>query len=380
MDNDQTPPAAPPPLRPPPVIAPAPQGDPARRGRGRGWMVLAIVLLALLGLSVLANLRHWAHGVISMGAGHTHLAGPKLDEVLIEDNDASAKLAVIDVNGIITSRMSDQGGYTMVDVVRAELDRAKEDTKVKGVLLRVDSPGGEVLASDEIYRLLTDFQKESGKPVITSMGNLAASGGYYVSSASRWIVANDLTITGSIGVIMHTWNYRTLMNKVGLLPEVYKSGKFKDMLSGERKPEEIPIEERAMVQGLIDETYARFEEVVAEGRDAAHRKNQAQGKVLANNWKDYADGRVFSGSQAYDLGFVDELGNFRDAVKRAKKIAGIAQDANLIQYRQRYDLSDVFRLFGKSKAPVIKVDLGMDIPKLDAGCLYFLCPTFVRGE
>jgi protease-4 len=343
-------------------------------------MVLAIVLLALLGLSVLSNLSHWAHGLVTMGGGRGRLAGPKLDEVLIEDNDASVKLAVIDVNGIITSRVADQGGYTMVDIMRAQLDRAKDDTKVKAVLLRVDSPGGEVLASDEIYRLLTGFQKESGKPVITSMGNLAASGGYYVSSASRWIVANELTITGSIGVIMHTWNYRTLMNKVGLLPEVYKSGKYKDMLSGERKPDEIPPEERAMVQGLIDETYARFKTVVAEGRDAAHSKNQAQGKLLASDWKDYADGRVLSGSQAYDLGFVDELGDFRDAINRAKKIAGMPRDANLIQYRQRYDLSDVFRLFGKTKAPVIKVDLGMDIPKLDAGCLYFLCPTFVRAD
>jgi protease-4 len=242
----------------------------------------------------------------------------------------------------------------------------------------MDSPGGEVLASDEIYRHLADFQKESGKPVITSMGNLAASGGYYVSSASRWIVANDLTITGSIGVILHTWNYRGLMNKVGLQPEVYKSGKFKDMLSGERNPDEIPPEEHAMVQALIDQTYARFKEVVAEGRAVSHRKNQPQGRVLASDWKEYADGRVLSGTQAYDIGFVDELGNFQVAVKRAKKLAGMRDGANLIQYRQRYDLSDLFRLFGKSQTPVIKVDLGMETPKLQAGQLYFLCPTYLH--
>ena len=94
--------------------------------------------------------------------------------------------------------------------------------------------------------------------------------------------------------------------------------------------------------------------------------------------KDYADGRVLSGTQAYDLGFVDELGNFRDAVDRAKKLVGLTGEVNLIQYRQRYDISDLFRMFGKSQPPVIQVDLGMDIPKLEVGQLYFLSPTFLH--
>jgi protease-4 len=378
MDSFPIPPnfSQPPPISPPPVITPPGQSPPRRRGRG--WMIFALVLLVLLGVSMLLNVGQWASNVVSVPGVRTRQAGPRLDEVLLEDNNGRNKLAVIDINGIITSRVTDQGGFSLVDLIKAQLDRAKDDERVKAVVLRVDSPGGEVLASDEIYRYLVDFQTNSGKPVITSMGDLAASGGYYVSSASRWIVANDLTITGSIGVILHTWNYRSLMNKVGLQPEVYKSGKFKDMLSGERSPDQIPPEERAMVQGLIDQTFSRFKEVVAEGRDRAHRKNQNQGKTLAGEWKDYADGRVLSGTQAYDLGFVDGLGNFRDAVSQAKKLAGIRGDANLIQYRQRYDFSDLFRLFGKSQAPVIKVDLGMDEPKLEAGRLYFLCPTFVR--
>jgi len=340
-------------------------------------MVLAIVLLVLLGLSVLANLSQLAGGIVSVKGVRTRTAGPKLEEAILEDNDAGNKIAVVDIDGIITSHAEDSGGFNMVDVIKAELDRARDDSKVKAVLLRVDSPGGEVLASDDIYRAVVDFQKDSGKPVITSMGNLAASGGYYVSLGSRWIVANDLTITGSIGVILHTWNYRALMDKVGLQPEVYKSGRFKDMLSGERNPAEIPPEEREMVQALIDETYARFQGVVEDGRDSAHRKNKSEGKALADNWKDYADGRVLSGSQAYDLGFVDERGTFQDAVSRAKKIAGI-HGANLIQYQQRYDLSNFLRLFGKSQAPVIKVDLGMEMPKLEAGQLYFLSPTFLH--
>jgi protease IV len=266
----------------------------------------------------------------------------------------------------------------MVELIQAQLDRAREDHKVKAVILRVDSPGGEVLASDDIYRAIGEFEKKSGKPVIASMGSLAASGGYYVVAASRWIVANELTITGSIGVILHTWNYRNLMNKVGLQPEVYKSGKYKDMLSGERNPADIPPEERAMVQALIDQTYARFKAVVAEGRARAHQKNAEAGKALAGDWTDYADGRVLSGTEAYKLGFVDQLGSFRDAVARAKQIAGIAE-ANLIRYQQRYDLSDVFRLFGESRsAAVVKVDLGVEVPKLEAGQLYFLSPTLLH--
>ena len=120
------------------------------------------------------------------------------------------------MEGIISGQLADRGGFSMVDVVKAQLRRADDDHKVKAVILKVNSPGGEVLASDEISEAIESFQEETGKPVIVSMGSLAASGGYYVSAPCRWIVANELTITGSIGVIMHGWNYRGLMDKVGL--------------------------------------------------------------------------------------------------------------------------------------------------------------------
>ena len=150
-----------------------------------------------------------------------------------------------------------------------QLDRAAEDKHVKAVLLRVDSPGGEVLASDEIYRAIHEFQDKTGRPVVAQMGSLAASGGYYVSAPCRWIVANELSLTGSIGVIMSGMNFRGLMDKVGIQPQVYKSGKFKDMMSSTRRPEDIPAGEREMVQGLIDETYATFKGVVRKGRAAS---------------------------------------------------------------------------------------------------------------
>jgi protease-4 len=209
------------------------------------------------------------------------------------------------------------------------------------------------------------------------MGNLAASGGYYVSAPSRWIVANDLTITGSIGVIMDSWNYRGLMDKVGLRPEVYKSGKFKDMLSGEREPSEITPEERQMVQALIDETYGKFTNIVAQARARAHQLNGDEGRALAGDWTQYADGRVLSGTEAFKLGFVDQVGDFEDAVKTARKIAGISQ-ANLVRYAVRVDLADLLRLFGKSEAPVMKLDWGVEMPKLKVGQLYFLSPTYLH--
>jgi protease-4 len=344
-------------------------------------MVVAILLLVLLAFSMLLNI-----GLFS-GASHgrriTRTVGPRLEEVLTEDNDSSTKVAVIEIRGIITSRQAD-GGFSMVELVKAQFKRAEEDDRIKAVILKVDSPGGEVLASDEIYHIVAAFQTNNpGKPVVASMGNLAASGGYYVSAPCRWIVANELTITGSIGVIMHSWNYRGLMNKVGLRPQTYKSGKFKDMLSGERDPDEIPPEEREMVQKLIDDTYGKFKSVVAEGRGNAHSKNkgnkdpQDQGKALGADWAEYADGRVLSGKEAQDLGFVDQVGTFEDAVKRAEKIAGISK-ANLVEFQQRFDLSDFFKMFGKTKAPAIKVDLGMEGPKLEAGQMYFLSPTFAK--
>jgi len=346
-------------------------------------MAFALILLVLLGLSGLYNVRNLASTLLHGKSPRARSVGPRLEEVITEDNDAADKIAVVEIDGIITSRLMDQGGYSMVDIIKTQLKRAEDDHRVKAVILKVDSPGGEVLASDEIYRAIYGFQEHARKPVVGSMGNLAASGGYYVSAPCQWIVANDLTITGSIGVILHSWNYRGLMNKVGLRPETYKSGKFKDMLSGERNPEEVPPEEHEMVQTLIDETYGKFKSVVAKGRQEAHQKNKDnkdkkdQGRALGPDWADYADGRVLSGTKAFELGFVDQLGNFEDAVKRAKRIAAIS-DANLVEYQQRYDISDLFRLFGQSKAGVLKVDLCMETPKLQAGQLYFLSPTFTH--
>ena len=380
MDATPFPPTQPPPS--PPVIAPPPAPRPRK---ARGWMITAIILAVLLGF---AGLIIIAQFVAHMGFNHNFKTasarevGPKLEECLLEDNDSQNKIAVINVDGIISGHDYDQSGNNLVDVIQAQLDRASDDKRVKAVILKVDSPGGEVLASDDIYKAIREFETDEpddhgkpgrkGKPVICSMGSLAASGGYYISSGCRWIVANELTITGSIGVIMHGWNYRGLMDKVGVAPMTFKSGKFKDMLSGEREPSEVPPEEHDMVQGLIDETYGKFKDVVADGRSAAHDLNKKQGKALADNWEDFADGRVVSGKQALELGLVDQLGDFDDTVDRTLTITGL-KSANLVEYRERYDLGNFLSLFGQSeKSHDIKLDLGVEAPKLRTGLMYFL--------
>lgn len=349
-------------------------------------MIFSVILILLLGISLLGNVTQFIAHTLGLGRAFHSVSprqvGPDLEEAILEDNDSHNKIAVITVDGLISDQPSDETGNNMVDVIKAELDKAADDDRVKAVILKVDSPGGEVMASDEINKAITDFEmgdsdgskgsKPTGKPVICSMGSLAASGGYYISAPCRWIEANRLTLTGSIGVIMHGINYRGLMDKLGVAPMTFKSGKFKDMLSPDRSTNEIPPEEHDMVQALIDETYDQFKSVVSDGRSWAHDQNKKDGHALADNWADYADGRVLSGSQALKLGLVDELGDFDDAVDQAEKITGI-KDANLIEYEERYDISDFLSMFGQNgKSHQVKLDLGIDLPKLRAGLPYFL--------
>lgn len=376
------------PVKTPAAASPPPLHPPSTRGgRSRFWMVLALVLVALLGLSLLFNFFSILGG---LAGGPTHAGSPRLDEVVLEDNPSRDKLAVIPIEGIIMSAGIVSGRRDMVKLVDDQFKMAAADDAVKAVLLRIDSPGGEVLASDDIARTITAFQKKSRKPVIAAMSSIAASGGYYVAAPCRWIVANELTITGSIGVIMNGLNYRGLMDKVGLRPQVFKSGRFKDMLSGSRdlanltpEEKEIVAEETRMLQTLIGQTFGRFKQVVETGRTTAFEANRAntggpedRGRALIAKWADYADGRIFSGKDAYEMGFVDEVGTGDDAVKRALKIAGI-RSASLVTYRPPVDLAELLglRLFGKTEAATVKIDLGFDAPRLKTGHLYFLAPN-----
>ena len=374
--------ASPPPLAPPPIISAPPASRP---GCSSVWRILAIVFLALLCLSLFSRVLVFSHAVAPRGRAFTDRSRA-LEEVVLEQTNGDNKIAVIKVDGIITSRDVDNSSMNLVEFISEQLKTAERDKDVKAVILKVDSPGGEVLATDDINIAIKQFQEKSHKPVVALMGAMAASGGYYISAPCRWIVANEMTITGSIGVLMDTWNYRGLMNKVGIRPHVFKSGRFKDMLSGEEEPDTDKLspeeqktrqEEDQMVQSLIDETYNKFKTVVKTGRTHAASENDGKGKALVENWQDYADGRVFSGQRALELGFVDELGNFDAAVKRAEKLANISS-ASLVEYRVLFDFQSVLsRLFGKSDVPALKVDLGIGPPQLEAGRPYYILPTAV---
>jgi len=340
-------------------------------------MITSIVLLVFLVMSVMLNFQQVFRTAIGRRVTpYRTTIGPRFEEVTLKESSSGSKVVVIPIEGVISSQAVDQGGFNMVTVIREQLKRARAESDVKAVVLKVDSPGGEVMASDDIAKAIREFEK-SGKPVVVSMGSLAASGGYYVSAPCRWIVANELTITGSIGVIMSGLNYRGLLDKVGVRPEVFKSGKFKDMLSSTKEPEEISPEERKMIQDLIDETFRKFKSVVRDGRNAAYADNNLQGGKLAADWEDYADGRILSGVEAKRLGFVDEIGDFETALDRARKLAGI-QGAEVVMYQQIFDFSNLFRLFGKTDVKPVKIDLGFELPKLTPGCMYFLSSTYIH--
>jgi protease-4 len=380
------PPAPPPPPPPltsaPPVIASI-SLPPKPPKSGSGWKVLAIVLMVLFLLMIFGKI---ISAKLAPRIGHTEASDRKLEEVVLEHTNGNDKIAVVEISGVISGGQVDNTGMSLVEYVKEQFKSAAEDDDVKAVILKVNSPGGEVLASDEIYNVIRKFEENEGKPVVVSMGALAASGGYYISSACRWIVANELTLTGSIGVIMDGYNYRGLMDKVGVRPQVYKSGRFKDMLSPEREPDmdklsaaeqKDRLEEDQMVQTLINDTFAKFKDVVKKGRGWAAKENTPGGAKLADNWEDFADGRVLEGKQALSLGFVDELGDFETAVRRAETLSGI-KSASLIQYREPFDLGSVLaRVLGKTEVPAIKVDFGFNLPKLQAGLPYFMDLDFI---
>ena len=189
---------------------------------------------------------------------------PRFRELIVERGSSgnSEKIAVIMMRGLISSNLPGNVGDSMVDDLRAALQQARDDGRVKAIVLEIDSPGGEVTASDEIYNAVV--KTRSRKPVVVYMDTLAASGGYYVSCGGKFLMANETTITGSIGVIIQTLNYEKLFDKIGLASVVFKSGKFKDMLNGARP---MTPEERDYMQGFVMKIYDKFLGIVAKERN-----------------------------------------------------------------------------------------------------------------
>ncbi len=232
--------------------------------------------------------------------------------------DSSDEIAVIRVNGVISEYDSTDGmfGYVEnpVNAVRNRLNIIREDKNIRGVLLLIDSPGGSVTASDVLYNTILNFRAQSGIPVVSFIKQMAASGGYYIASASDEIVAYPTALTGSIGVIMYNFNFKGLMDKYGIEYVAVKSSKHKDSMSPFK---EVDREEIAWNQNIVDRLLDRFIDAVAEGRKGLTREQVEK----------LADGRLYLAEDARALGLIDQVGYMQDAVKILSKLAGIATPA-----------------------------------------------------
>lgn len=232
------------------------------------------------------------------------------------------KVLLMDLSGVISSENKD-GFYSspgMLATVKEELERASKDERVKAIVLRINSPGGTVTASDIIYHELQQFKTSRKIPMVASIMDIGASGGYYIAAAADTVLAHPSSVTGSIGVIMLTVNARGLLEKVGVETNAVTSGPRKDMGSPFRAM--LP-EERAIFQGVIDGFYQRFLQVVQAGRPA----------LTSETIKKLADGRIYSGEQAKAAGLVDEIGYLDDAIELVKKKAGLTE-AKVVTYRR----------------------------------------------
>jgi protease-4 len=323
---------------------------------------LSIFLFVALCASVFANFiliialfRHVGGGGMTDREPMT-----RFREITVERGHGSDKIALIVLRGLISTSLPGNVGDSMVDDLRAALQQAREDDHVKAVVLEIDSPGGEVTASDEIYNAVV--KTRARKPVVVYMDTLAASGGYYISCGGKYIMANDTTITGSIGVIIQTLNYEQLFNKIGLASVVFKSGKFKDILNGARP---MTPEERDYIQAFVMKTYDKFLGIVAKERNLS-----AEG--LRNG---IADGRILSGKEALENKLIDGLGQVEDAYDKARQMGG-APGAAVVKYGPPFSLGRFFRAFGKADESKIQLELPKQlVPQLEGGHAYFL-PSF----
>lgn len=327
--------------------------------RKLGLGCLTIFLAVALCASVFINL------ILAASAFRRFGSGPKMEEptptfreVIVQRGTRGSgdKIAVIVLRGLISSSLPGNVGETMVDDMRLALQQARDDDNVRAIVLEIDSPGGEVTASDMIYNWVVKTRQK--KPVVIYMDSVAASGGYYVACGGKYLMANETTITGSIGVIIQTLNYEQLFNKVGLATITFKSGKFKDLLNGGRQ---MTPEEREFVQSFVMKTYDKFLGVVATERNLP-----ADG--LRNS---IADGRILSGKDALDNKLIDGVGQIEDAFAKAREL-GRAQGATVVKYGPPFTLARFFRALGSAGS---KIELTLPkqlVPQLETGRAYFL--------
>lgn len=362
--NQTPPPAAPPPW--PAWLPPGMEIRPRRR-RFRGCLLIILGLVIAASLVVILGSPEGLSPlpVLSGGAGVT----PLQEQYVGGDPQAEATIAVVDIKGMIIS--ADRFDAASVPRITAALKHAAARPDVVAVVLDMNTPGGEVTASDEIHHAVQQLRR-TGKPVITCMRSIAASGGYYVAAGTDYIVANRLTLTGSIGVLISSVNYAELLDKIGVRAEVYKSGEMKDLLNGavERTPEEEDMQDE-FLQEMVSRTFMEFAKVVAEGRDFPSPEHVQDAA--------FGDGRVLSGEQARTYNLVDQLGYFSDAVSHAKEFANV-QRAKVVRLQPRVSMLDRVLRMSANSALLPEAVLPAEIRAIKPGRLYYLAPHSAPGS
>lgn len=296
------------------------------------------------------------------------LRGPELREQILVDARGffgGEKIAILDVDGVISGDESPGlvlSSKNLVAETKAKLQWVRSDPEVKAVVLRISSPGGEVTACDVLYHELQRFREETRLPLIASIGDVGASGGYYIAMAAEKVFSNPTAIVGSIGVIFHHLELHELLQKVGVSASPIKSAAKKDLGSPMRA---MAPDEREILQKLVDDMYARFLEVVRAGRPGLTQE------ALVS----LADGRVFSGVQARRLGLVDEVGYLGDALREARDRAGISSPTIIRYTRTPSSGANIYTALGVEapERPELRISLSPDAPR-KAGAYYLWQP------
>ncbi|WP_335872207.1 signal peptide peptidase SppA [Bacillus sp. 2205SS5-2] len=300
---------------------------------GKRWVALGLALGLMVistGVSFVSSL-FW--GDVSAGFEEIFSMEEEFGETIIEEGNSSNKIAVLEVDGVI----QDTGGATSFfespgynhQFFLDQLEKVKEDSYVKGIVLRVNTPGGGTAESAQIHEMLVEIKEETEKPIYVSMGSIAASGGYYISAPADKIFASQETLTGSLGVILQSVNYSGLAEKYGVEFVTIKSGPYKDILSPSRP---VSNEEREILQAMIDNSYDAFVEVIANGR------GMKEGKV-----RELADGRIYDGVQAKEVNLIDEFGYLDDVIDAMKADFDLG-NAQVVQYEDSAGLGSLFEM------------------------------------
>ena len=277
-----------------------------------------------------------------------------LEEIEVARGRRNAKVVVIPIEGLLANARAPgllEPGDNKIDLLTQQLDRAARDPAVRAIVLRINSPGGTVTGSENMYELLRRFRSQSGKPIVASVQEVGASGGYYVALAADHVVATPTSVVGSIGVIFNALSFEGGLNKLGIKSEVVKSGPMKDMASPFK---DMSADERKVMQQTVDEYFARFRATVAD------RRRLTDEPAIAR----VSDGRVFSGAQAKELGLVDELGILEDAIDAARKL-GDAAGGRAVMYRKPFGPGGSIYASADAPQPQAGTTLQLPIPTSD---------------